>query len=105
MGGEEILAEWSGDLESGYITTTATAQRFCASSQRYKLLKFYHESSAHYSYLGKYYVTAAEFENKAFAMWPLVYLKFEYADLYEFAAKMAFGSGAVKVKWIGINRY
>jgi hypothetical protein len=103
MGGDEIVAEWLGDLSIGKVVTSTTVQRFCDSSARFKTIKFNNYTTDKYTYLGKYNADSGAFVAYAFLMGPFAIVTFEYADLYEFGCVQSTGSATLK--WLGVNKF
>ena len=103
MGGDEIVAEWLGDVYSNSITATDTPQRFNATSLRFKTIKIAGYTADQRSWIGKYNSNAATFEANALYLMPLVILTLENIDLYELGCTRV-GTN-VDIRVLGINEY
>ena len=104
MGGDEIVTDWLGNVESGVITTSGTVQRFSDASKRFKTVHITNDKFAGvYGFIGKYYSSTGAFGPSAFFLVPGDHLTFEYIDLYELGCLTH--TDATIFKWIGINRY
>jgi hypothetical protein len=104
MAGDEIVAEWLGDIYSLTVAVTATPTRFSAVSKRFKSVKIFNPHVANYFFVGQYFPTIAEFETKAIVLFATKTIEFEFIDIYNLAHGDSLGA-AGNATLIGINEY
>lgn len=104
MGGDEIVADWLGDINSFYVTTSSTVTRFSGTALRYRNVHIFNPSSSNAAWIGWYNSNATTFMNFALINDTKEYLKFEYIDLYELAFYY-YASTATVLKVLCINKY
>jgi hypothetical protein len=105
MGGDEIVAEWLGDTYSAYVTTSASVQRFSATSLRLKDVKIYNYHNTEVIYIGKYNSSAATVSNYALIIAGYGTMDFKYIDLYELGFRMFTGGTVHTLRVFGSNIY
>jgi hypothetical protein len=105
MAGDEITADWLGDVYSAYVTTSATVQRFNASTLRFRDVKIYNYHPAEAIYIGKYNSSAATFSNYALLIVGYETMDFKYVDLYELGFRMFTGGTVHTLRVFGSNEY
>jgi hypothetical protein len=103
MAGDEIVADWLGDVWSDRVETVATVQRFSAASKRFKNVDIFNEDATYYGYIGKYVDSVLAFSRDAMFILALGHLKFEFIDLYELGYLKVGTSVFLKVT--GTNEY
>ena len=103
MAGDEIVADWLGDVTSFRVETSAIVTRFQATSKRFRNVHIHVADAVDCGYVGMYHSTYATFKNGAIWVGSLDTIKFEYIDLYELA--YAWDGAAVYLKVLGINEY
>lgn len=103
MAGDEIVADWLGNVTSSRVLANTTVQRFCGGTLRYRTVTFINNDHTEGVYVGKYYSTTAEFGSKAIVLYPKTNIKFEFLDLYEMAFMQYINTNYIT--WLGINRY
>lgn len=103
MAGDEIVAEWLGNVYAATYNTSTSPLRFNATSKRFRTLKIFCNSSSYRVYIGKFYANSATFVSYAFSLGPYETIKFEYIDLYELGYKIQ--ASPVSIKVLGINEY
>jgi hypothetical protein len=102
MAGDEIVADWLGDVYASVITTTATAQRLNATSLRFRDVHIYNVSSTISGWLGKY--LSSNFVDYARLIVPRESISLKFVDLYELGC-LSFGAGSCQFRILGINNY
>ena len=104
MAGDEIVADWLGDIYGDREETSATVKRFyVTSSRRFRSVDIFNEDATHYAYIGKYYSLASQFATNAGFILPLTHLKFEFVDLHELGHLIV--GTSVYLKVLGLNEY
>lgn len=103
MAGDEIVAEWLGDMYSNNYTSTTAPQRFSATSLRFKNVSVFNYHASNTLYVGKFYTTQAEFQLKSPFLTAFETKEYEFVDLYELG--FANGTGVTVAKLTGINEY
>jgi hypothetical protein len=104
MGGDEITADWLGDINSFYITTSATVTRFSGAALRYRDVHINNPSASNSAWIGWYNSNATTFMDWAVVINPEAYLKFKYIDLHELGFYRYGGTNTV-LKVLCINEY
>jgi hypothetical protein len=82
MVGDEVVAEFAGEVFSNHVSTTEAVQRFHPSSLRLKYLTIEETVGIHKSYIGLYNPNRALFIAKAYILPPSGVLILHYVDLY-----------------------
>ena len=104
MAGDEITAEWLGDLYAIRVTITTAPLRFSATSRRFRSVKVFNAHPSDGIFIGKFYATSAEFEYNALTLLPLTTMEFKYIDIYNLGYCDSAGGGSL-AKLLGINQY
>lgn len=104
MAGDEIVANWLGEIYSLTVAVTTTPTRFSAVSKRFKSVKIFNPHVANYFFVGKYYPTIAEFETKGIVLFATKTIEFDFVDIYNLAHGDSLGM-AGNATLIGINEY
>jgi hypothetical protein len=104
MAGDEIVAEWLGDVYSLAVIVTTSPTRFSAVSKRFKSVKIFNPHASNYFFVGQYFPTIAEFETKGIAIFATKTIEFEFIDIYNLAHGDSLGM-AGNATLIGINEY
>lgn len=104
MGGDEIVAEWLGDMDAQLVYTAIPATRFSSTHYRCKNIIVVNNHTSAYCYIGKYYTNDNEFLQKAIIIWPKSILKFEYLDLYELGYR-TYSTTHMYISLICMNHY
>ena len=103
MGGDEIVADWLGDVYSNSVTAVDAPQRFSAISLRFKTVKIVPYTADQRTWIGKYNSNTATFEAKALYIMPLEILTLANIDLYELGCTRV--AADVDIRVLGINEY
>lgn len=103
MGGDEITAEWLGNLYGNRIQTSNIPQRFFATSKRFRTLILANNSTSSYVRVGKYTSSTSVFTNYSIVMFPSTMMKLEYVDLYELGCIESTPGAYIQI--FGINEY
>ena len=104
MGGDEIVADWLGDINSFYVTTSGTVTRFSGASLRYRDVHIYNSHNANSAWIGWYNGNASTFMDFGVVIGPKEYLKFDFIDLHELGFYRYGGNSAI-LKLLCINEY
>lgn len=105
MAGDEITAEWLGDVFSESVTTSASVQRFYATSLRLRNVKIYNYHPTEPIYIGKYNSSSATFSNYATLIHGYETMSFPFIDLYELGFRMFTGGTVHTLRVLGTNIY
>jgi hypothetical protein len=103
MAGDEIVADWLGDVYSNNVQAVGTPTRFPATSLRYRSVHIYNSDAAASVYIGQFFATSAAFDPKALVIAPKETILFKFIDLYE----LGYG-GITADLWLrvlGLNKY
>jgi len=104
MAGDEIVAEWLGDVYSHrYSLSTSTVTRFSANSLRYRTVHIYNFDAAQNAMIGQYNSNITTFGNNAITLASGNSIKLNFVDLYKLA-HLAPG-GALYLHLLEINKY
>ena len=103
MAGDEIVADWLGNVFSDVITTTTAPQRFKTSSLRFRTVILYVLHGTYHAYVGKYHPTTSVFIAGAILAKASEHLKLQFVDLHELGCS-TYG-GDVSIRILGINEY
>lgn len=82
MTGDEIVAEFAGEVYSARITTTSAVQRFSATSLRLKHVYIKEFIGSYSSYIGLYNADRTTFLASAFPLDPYGAITLQSVDLY-----------------------
>jgi hypothetical protein len=82
MTGDEVVAEFAGEVFTKRIATTEAVQRFHPSSLRLKYLKIEESVGTYKSYIGLYNANRPLFIANAYILPPSGVLILHYVDLY-----------------------
>jgi hypothetical protein len=104
MGGDEIIADWLGDVYSLTAVVTTSPVRFSAVSKRFKSVKIFNPHPTNYFFVGQYFPTIAEFETKGIVLFATKIIEFEFIDINNLAHGDNLGM-AGNVTLLGINEY
>ena len=103
MGGDEIVADWLGDVYSNSVLAINTPTRFSATSLRYRSVHVYNGDATASVYIGQYFATGATFDSKALVVGPKETILFKFIDLYELGHGGI--TGDVPLRVLGLNKY
>lgn len=105
MGGDEIIADWLGDVYSkNHLTNSVTVNRFYStSSRRFKCFHIYNPHGTYGVYIGQYYPILATFTSRAIYLRPYQNMKLEFVDIHDLG--YADAGANVTLKVLGINEY
>ena len=103
MAGDEIDAEWLGDIWSDRVTTSTTPTKFSSTIARFRDVVVCNNNASNYAYVGKYYGSDTEFIAKACIIWEKCHLKFQFIDINQLAFRSC--SGAQYLSIICVNQY
>ena len=81
MVGDEIVAEFSGEVYGTVLETTSAVQRFSDTSVRLRFV-YIREYAGENSYIGKYISDRTTFINNTYVLSGTSYRTFKYIDLY-----------------------
>lgn len=103
MGGDEIVADWLGDVYSEKFNLPAAdpVKRLSTVSKRFRNVVFY--CSAGGVYFGKYNSNAATFSMNALYLAAQEKIELKFVDLYEMGVDAAAGAAGLKI--LGLNEY
>ena len=102
MAGDEIVADWLGDINSFYINSNTTVVRISATSLRYRTVQIYNLSSSRVIHLGWYNSNSTTFTNYSMKLGHESHIKFEFIDLYNLGC---YSTGAASVRFLCLNEY
>ena len=103
MAGDEIVAEWLGNVYSKMMITTGTPQRLHGSSLRFRNVSIFNiQNSPATCWIGEY--LAAGFSNRAQYLGAKQFMRFEFVDLYALGCQTS-GSPASQLRILGTNNY
>jgi hypothetical protein len=103
MAGDEIVADWLGDVYSNNVQAINTPTRFSAASLRYRSVHIYNTDNGASAYIGQFFAASATFDSKALVVGPKETILFKFVDLYELGH-----GGIVANVWLrvlGLNKY
>jgi hypothetical protein len=104
MGGDEIVADWLGDVYSQWHTTSnVTVNRFNATSKRFRSFRIYNTHNVNGAYIGQYDSALSTFGNRATYLHPFETMKLEFVDIYNLGY-LDSGSHVV-LDVLGLNEY
>jgi hypothetical protein len=103
MAGDEVVADWLGDVWSDVITTTTAPQRFKSVSLRFRTVRLFVMHGTYHVYIGKYHPTTSVFIAGAVLAKAYESTKLEYVDLHELGCSTY--AADVSVRILGINEY
>jgi hypothetical protein len=103
MAGDEIVADWLGDVYTNKVLTEASVVRFSGTSLRLRNVRILNMSGSDYAYVGKYNSSSATFATNAFFLSPTDHINFEFVDLYELGYRKYIN--AVSLHILGTNTY
>jgi hypothetical protein len=103
MAGDEIVAEWLGDVFSTNMQIQSTPTRFWNVSKRFKTFRIWNPQPACSVYVGKYHSVSGTFNANAFVIGPDGIMEFTYIDIHEIAYNYYNCHQFIRV--IGINEY
>jgi hypothetical protein len=103
MAGDEIVADWLGDVYSNNVQAVNTPTRFSATSLRYRSVHIYNTDAAASVYIGQFFAAGATFDAKALVVGPKETIQFKFIDLYELGHGGI--AGDVWLRVLGLNKY
>ena len=105
MAGDEIVAEWLGDVYSkNHTTSSVTVNKFYStSSRRFKCFHIYNPHNSYGVYIGQYYSLLSAFTARAVYLRGYQNMKLEFVDINTLA--YADAGANVTLKVLGINEY
>jgi hypothetical protein len=103
MAGDEIVADWLGDVYSNNVQAVNTPTRFSATSLRYRSVHIYNSDNAASVYIGQYFSTSLAFDGKALIVAPKETILFKFIDLYELGHDGI--TTDVNLRVLGLNNY
>jgi hypothetical protein len=103
MAGDQIVADWLGDVYSNNVQAVTAPTRFSATSLRYRSVHIYNTDIAASVYIGQFFAASATFDSKALVVGPKETILFKFVDLYEL------GHGGITadvwLRVLGLNKY
>jgi hypothetical protein len=104
MAGDEIVADWLGDVYSYKVATAAGVLRFSNTSLRFKNVRITNMHGSGYAYIGEYNSSSSTFSTqKAFFLSPTDHINFEFVDLYELGYRQY--TASIDLHVLGTNQY
>lgn len=103
MAGDEIVADWLGDINSFYINATTSVTRISGTSLRYRSADIFNSTGTIAIYIGWYNSNITTFTNFSIVLKGGESIKLEYVDLYDLGCYCA--TGTVKLKFLCLNEY
>ena len=103
MAGDEITADWLGDVYTNKVLTETGVVRFSSTSLRLKNVRILNMDGSDYAYIGKYNSSSSTFSTNAFFLAPTDNIKFEFVDLYELGYRKYIN--AINLHILGTNEY
>jgi hypothetical protein len=104
MGGDEIVADWLGNVYSQWQTTSnVTVNRFYATSKRFRSFHIYNTHNVNGAYIGQYDPALSTFGNRAIYLHAFQTMKLEFVDIHELGY-LDSGSHVVLMV-LGLNEY
>ena len=104
MAGDEIVAEWLGDVYSRTVSlSTTVVTRFNATSLRYRTFHIYNDHPSEYADIGQYFSNTGAFHTNSIFLGPGDSIKLNFVDLYELAHFAP--NNALNLQVLGINKY
>lgn len=105
MAGDEIVANWLGDVYSDNFLTATVPQRLHTTSLRFKNVSLQNYHASYSAWIGKYNSNTAAFIADAFYMRNFEEFFYEFVDLYELGASSVGAGQHSSIKILGINEY
>jgi hypothetical protein len=103
MAGDEIVADWLGDVYSNKVATAAGVLRFSSTSLRLRNVRILNMHGSGYAYVGKYNSSSSIFSTNAFFLSPTDHINFEFVDLYELGYRQY--TASIDLHVLGTNQY